>query len=247
MIPLELTDGETKFDRAEAPLSIFLEWAERARTENSQQRLYVAQAPLNRLPKPMQDDLPTPELVTRTGKGDVYDASIWLGVAPTYTPLHRDPNPNLYLQLAGRKVIRLLEPDAGQAVFDGVQVALGSKVSSRFRGEEMMKGREKTLLEASIWSSNTTQEGEKIEGFEETLDAGQSMFIPEGWWHSVKSVGTGCTGSVSPPTFDFIRMQLSVTSTTRGSVRGLVVTPTPRANSALQPTPSDLFRSSYNE
>ncbi|KAL8757662.1 MAG: hypothetical protein Q9199_002043 [Rusavskia elegans] len=197
MIPLELTDGETKFDRAEAPFSIFLEWAERARTEIPQQRLYVAQAPLDRLPKPMRDDLPTPELVTKTGKGDLYDASIWLGVAPTYTPLHRDPNPNLYLQLAGRKTIRLLRPDAGQSVFDGVQAALGSKASSKFRGDEMMKGQEKTLLEASIWSSEPIGDGEEIKGFEATLDGGESMFIPQGWWHSVRSVGTGCTGSAS--------------------------------------------------
>ncbi|KAL8673235.1 MAG: hypothetical protein Q9168_002347 [Polycauliona sp. 1 TL-2023] len=197
MIPLELTDGETSFDRAEAPFSIFLDWAEQAKTERSQQRLYVAQAPLNRLPKPMQDDLPTPDLVTKTGKGDVYDASIWLGVAPTYTPLHRDPNPNLYLQLAGRKVIRLLEPDAGQGVFEGVQVALGCgcKTSSKFRGEEMMKGQERRQLEARIWSDGNREDGEGNVGFEVALEAGESMFIPQGWWHSVKSIGRECTGS----------------------------------------------------
>lgn len=201
MIPIELTNGETNFDRAEAPFSIFLDWAERAQAEAPQQRFYVAQAPLNRLPKPMQDDLPTPELVKKTGKGDVYeDASIWLGVAPTYTPLHRDPNPNLYLQLAGRKTIRLLHPVAGQAVFDAVQATLGSRTSSaKFRGDEMMKGSEKTLLEARIWPGENIEDGEEVVGFEATLAGGESIFIPQGWWHSVKSVGTGCTGSVSLP------------------------------------------------
>ena len=200
LIPVELNDGETNFDRAEAPFGIFLDWAERAGAEAPQQRFYVAQAPLNRLPKPMQDDLPTPELVKKTGKGEVYDASIWLGVAPTYTPLHRDPNPNLYLQLAGRKTIRLLDPVAGQAVFDAVQATLGSRTSSgRFRGDEMMKGQEKTLLEARIWLRGNIEDGEEVVGFEATLAGGESIFIPQGWWHSVKSVGTGCTGSVSLP------------------------------------------------
>ncbi|CAL8583817.1 hypothetical protein XPA_009434 [Xanthoria parietina] len=147
----------------------------------------------------MQDDLPTPELVKKTGKGEVCDdASIWLGVAPTYTPLHRDPNPNLYLQLAGRKTIRLLHPVAGQAVFDAVQATLGSRTSSaKFRGDEMMKGSEKTLLEARIWPGENIEDGEEVVGFEATLAGGESIFIPQGWWHSVKSVGIGCTGSVN--------------------------------------------------
>jgi hypothetical protein len=33
-----------------------------------------------------------------------------IGHPPTYTPLHRDPNPNIFVQLAGEKVVRLLAP-----------------------------------------------------------------------------------------------------------------------------------------
>ncbi|KAL8763406.1 MAG: hypothetical protein Q9184_000794 [Pyrenodesmia sp. 2 TL-2023] len=193
-IPLEFTQ-EGVFRRAEAPLSIFLEWAAQA-SSDSPQRLYVAQAPVKQLPAPLQDDLPTPEIVTKAGKGDVYDGSVWLGIAPTYTPLHRDPNPNLYLQLAGRKVVRLLEPDGGQSVFAAVQVELGRQSSSRFRGEEMMKGEEKAVLESKVWPGDTFKNQVEISGWETTLEAGESMFIPQGWWHSVKSIGTGCTASV---------------------------------------------------
>ncbi|KAL8722542.1 MAG: hypothetical protein Q9225_001010 [Loekoesia sp. 1 TL-2023] len=188
MVPLEFTSPpsapdapseEAVFRRAEAPFGIFLQWAEQADTNNPQ-RLYVAQASLNRLPGLLQDDLPTPELVLKAGNGDVYDASIWLGIAPTYTPLHRDPNPNLYLQLAGRKVIRLLHPDVGHSVFAAVQAALGKKSSSRLRGDEMMKGQEKSLLEARIWRDKTAEHGTEVVGFEATLEAGESMFIPQG-------------------------------------------------------------------
>lgn len=201
-MPIELTlpalhpGDEATFERAEAPLAFFLEWAEQA-SSNSSQRLYVAQASVDRLPEPLRKDLPTPALVAKAGKGDIYDASIWLGMAPTYTPLHRDPNPNLYLQLAGSKVVRLLEPDVGQAIFTKVQATLRSGSSSKFRGNEMMQGQEKELLEAEIWSDNISSQETKKVGLEANLDAGQSLFIPQGWWHSVKSAGKGCTGSVS--------------------------------------------------
>ncbi|KAL8803940.1 MAG: hypothetical protein Q9200_006025 [Gallowayella weberi] len=215
MVPIELTrpaihpDGEAIFERAEAPLGIFLGWAEQAKADSSQ-RLYVAQASIDRLPELLQKDVPTPELVARAGKGDVYDSSIWLGVAPTYTPLHRDPNPNMYLQLAGRKVIRLLDPDVGRSVFARVHATLGSRSSSKFRGDEMMKGQEKRLLEAEIWSHNTTCPDDDILGFEAELDAGQALFIPQGWWHSVKSVGTGCTGSEDPRSEQLAAVQIAI-------------------------------------
>ena len=201
LVPLELTSPPltpntgSVFQRAEAPFSIFLQWAGQADAD-SPKRLYVAQASLDRLPKPLQDDLPTPELVAQAGSGDVYDASIWLGVAPTYTPLHRDPNPNLYLQLAGHKVARLLQPEAGQSIFATVQAALGTNSSSRFRGDEMMRGQEKDILEAEIWHGRTPVRSGDIGGFEADLESGEVLFIPQGWWHSVKSIGKGHTASV---------------------------------------------------
>ncbi|KAI4191342.1 MAG: hypothetical protein L6R41_000129 [Letrouitia leprolyta] len=188
MIQLEFTSSElasdstSMFHRAEAPLNIFLQWAAQANSKTLQ-RLYVAQAPLHRLPKSLRDDLPTPELVLQAGKGDIYDASIWLGIAPTYTPLHCDPNPNLYLQLAGHKVIRIVPPDVGQLIFANVQSALGKPLLNRFRGDEMMKGREKDLLEAKIWHQEVVAhdgDGGALVGSETHLEAGESMFIPQG-------------------------------------------------------------------
>ena len=157
-------------------------------------RIYIAQASLTDLPMAMRADLPTPELVLKTGKGDVYDSSIWLGQAPTYTPLHRDPNPNLFVQLAGRKVVRLYEPRAGNAVFSKVQEAIGGSASATMRGEEMMQGQEKELLEKEVWS-----DGEDTMGgaWQAELETGDALFIPKGWWHSVKGLGEEINGSVN--------------------------------------------------
>ncbi|KAK1068743.1 hypothetical protein LTR12_003553 [Friedmanniomyces endolithicus] len=157
-------------------------------------RVYLAQASIHDLPRALRDDLPVPELVLKSGKGDVYDSSIWIGQAPTYTPLHRDPNPNLFVQLAGTKVVRLFRPDAGRAIFAKVQETIGGNASATMRGDEMMQGAEKKALESEVWDDDT--DSGRI-GFEAEVRSGDGLFIPKGWWHSIKGTGDGMTGSVN--------------------------------------------------
>ena len=119
-------------------------------------------------------------------------------MAPTYTPLHRDPNPNLFVQLAGSKRVRLLEPAAGDAIYERVKLEVGQEGkegSKAFRGEEMMKGKESEVLEKAVWFG---EQGDGVEGgFETEVRAGDGLFIPQGWWHSIKGIGKGVTGSVN--------------------------------------------------
>ncbi|KAI9767223.1 MAG: hypothetical protein M1840_005823 [Geoglossum simile] len=198
MIPLELTSGKDKFQRFQAPLSMFVEWVWRASTSDVTDRLYLAQAKISDLPQRLKDDFPAPAYVTRAGKGDIYDTNLWIGLAPTYTPLHRDPNPNIFVQLAGTKIVRLFEPDVGVDIFKRVQREVGTNASAVFRGDEMMVGQERELLEDQVWgdrAGNNTTSG--VLGHEAQLDRGDGLFIPSGWWHSIKGVGEGITGSVN--------------------------------------------------
>lgn len=216
-VPLELTqsstpsqkldngDGEsttvdTSFQRFYAPLSLFLDWTRSDQTQSA--RLYLAQCQLDDLPPALRDDLPTPDLVSQAGRGDVYDTNIWVGIPPTYTPLHRDPNPNLFVQLAGKKQVRLLAPDVGMRVFSRVRMELGQSAgqdAASFRGEEMMRGRERSLLEEAVWGNGHFR-GQALlpqdAGYDAVLEAGDGLFIPKGWWHSIKGVGDGITASV---------------------------------------------------
>lgn len=201
IVPLEYTRLPGKahnvtFHRAKAPLSIFLTWAKIANVD-AVERFYLAQASVSTLPGELRRDLPTPSLVAHAGKGDVYDTNIWMGVPPTYTPLHRDPNPNLLVQLAGRKAVRLLTPDDGRRIYAEVQESIGSMGSAAFRGDEMMKGDEKALLEARVWDDSGQHGSADAVGFEARLGCGDGLFIPQGWWHSVKGIGDGITASVS--------------------------------------------------
>lgn len=232
-VPLELTttssDGDTQLDetfrRFHAPLSLFLDWtrsvdllsSDRAQGTASAApsvRLYLAQCQLLDLAPPLRADFPIPAYVSEAGKGDVYDTNIWIGMPPTYTPLHRDPNPNIFVQLAGAKHVRLLAPGAGLAIFDRVRTQIGEKGGARnaaIRGEDMMRGSEKELLERAIWgkgfesidseqldmAATQNRESEVKYGYEAIVNAGDGIFIPKGWWHSIKGVGDGITASVS--------------------------------------------------
>jgi len=115
-----------------------------------------------------------------------------MGIPPTYTPLHKDPNPNLFVQLASSKRIRLFEPATGFKIFRDVQLRIGQHGSASFRGYEMMEGPERDALDEAVWGSTV-----KGEGYEAMVGPGDALFIPRGWWHSIKSVGNGVTASVN--------------------------------------------------
>ncbi|KAF4971108.1 hypothetical protein FSARC_1999 [Fusarium sarcochroum] len=157
--------------------------------------LYIAQSSLTDLPPALQEDVPTPELVQRVGKGDVYNSSVWLGTEPTYTPLHRDPNPNIFCQLCSNKVIRLMAPRVGDILFSQVQRRIQKQSNSRIRTEEMMQGDEREALYDAVWGAGPLPTGT----YEADLGPGDALFIPNGWWHSVKSKGTNghLNGSVN--------------------------------------------------
>jgi hypothetical protein len=214
-VPLELTESTStdttsepddrateihSFRQFHAPLTLFLDWMRTAESTPQSTRLYLAQCQLLDLPPVLRADFPTPELVVRAGKGDVYDTNVWIGHPPTYTPLHRDPNPNIFVQLAGEKVVRLLAPTDGQAVFGAVRRQLGksgSREAAAFRGEEMMQGRERALLDEMVWGTPVSAGSDAGVGFEACLGPSDGLFIPRGWWHSIKGVGGGVTASVS--------------------------------------------------
>ncbi|KAI9735267.1 MAG: hypothetical protein M1834_001858 [Cirrosporium novae-zelandiae] len=199
-VPLELIqkkpskDGQLTFVQLHAPLKVFLDWTRSpSAAKSSGQNLYLAQAQVMDLSQELQAALPTPNFVKEAGRGDVYDTNIWLGLGPTYTPLHRDPNPNLFVQMAGTKIVRLVEPILGREIFRRVQTKLGVNASSVFRGEEMMQGKERELLEEEVWGMDVDAEN----FYETRLGRGDGLFIPKGWWHSLRGIGEGIIGSVN--------------------------------------------------
>ncbi|KAK8062807.1 cupin-like domain-containing protein [Apiospora hydei] len=181
-------ENQTRFSQFTAPIGLLSKAMEfNAQQKDSKmryKRLYIAQMPINELPPELQLDLEAPKLLRCPATPcDVYNTSIWLGLEPTYTPWHRDPNPNFFMQLVGQKTLRLLPPGPGGNVFMQVQNAIGSASNSRIRGTEMMEGPERAALHDAVWGVDAPKDVQ-----EATLGPHDCLFIPKGWWHSVKSV-----------------------------------------------------------
>lgn len=183
-VPLELT-GDAQFEPCRGPLSLLIRHM--TSLQESDLNLYLAQCSLEDLPSELSEQLPMPDLVYRIGKGDVYGSSLWMGRPPTYTPFHRDPNPNLFVQLAGTKVVRLMAPNVGQRVYKRV-----GKGDANLRGDEMMVGDERAKMDEEVWGEGAD---EPSEGWEAKLQSGDGLYIPLGWWHSVRGVDEGRMGA----------------------------------------------------
>lgn len=185
LVTAEASTSNT-FERIELPLYIFLQYlASPPPPTAGLPNLYLAQFSLLDAVPALRPSLPTPNLVTDAGRGDIYATNLWLGRSENInTPLHKDPNPNLFVQLAGKKRVRMFEPDVGKEM---IGVAGGGRWRSE---EEMMLGGEKKRIEEVVW-------GEASKGWEVEVGPGDGVFVPKGWWHAVKGVGEGVGGSVN--------------------------------------------------
>ncbi|PWW80277.1 Clavaminate synthase-like protein [Tuber magnatum] len=187
--------SEGKFLQNYTPFAKLLEDISFAGPRDRSITTYLAQCPINEIPE-LMDTLPTPQYI-HAGKGDIYNVNLWMGhAALIVTPLHKDPNPNLFVQLAGTKRIRLFEPATGR----GIMQRFGGGVK-RFRmPDEMMDGKHKGILEKVVWGEDEAEDEAEdgVPGFEATVGPGDGLFIPKGWWHAVRSVGEdGAVASVN--------------------------------------------------
>ncbi|KAK6514379.1 hypothetical protein TWF506_008775 [Arthrobotrys conoides] len=145
---------------------------------------------------------------------DIYTTSIWLSRSSplpeyqTHTPLHRDPSHNIFLQLSSSKRIITIPPQLGSKIFGYLhrnQRLSSTDPRGRIR-DGLLTFKESSVLDRVIWGCEDEEEEGgmdevemevvkllekcKDQVFETVVERGEAVFIPEGWWHSVKSVAT---------------------------------------------------------
>lgn len=97
----------------------------------------------------------------------------WFGPAGTLTGYHIDWIDNILAQISGRKRVWLVPPSASHAMYPSRKYDYRSTLSE---------------VEPNTWDPKRHPLFANVNPTEITLEAGEMLFIPRGWWHRVQSL-----------------------------------------------------------
>jgi ribosomal protein L16 Arg81 hydroxylase len=129
--------------------------------------------------KILDDTGQLPEFITALDtKGGSH---LWIGPQGTITPVHHDENGLLHLQIKGRKTWKLISPFSTPDMYNNISVFTPVDLQNiDYDKYPLMK---------------------RVKIMEITVEEGEAMFVPVGWWHNVVSEGVSI--SLSFTTFDY--------------------------------------------
>ncbi|RPA71890.1 Clavaminate synthase-like protein [Ascobolus immersus RN42] len=183
--------GSGKFTQSHLPLTLYFHLLSSTtlnRSSGVPSFLYLSQHPI---PNALKPDTPAPALAF-VGRGDIYATTMWAAYTKNVlTSLHWDPNHNVFLQVAGRKRFRLIKTDVLQGGAGMTELKDETDGMERWVwGEGDEQGQELGMEEKAEVDG-------KVDVFEVEVKAGEGLFIPRGWWHSVRGGGNPLSHNVS--------------------------------------------------
>ena len=152
----------------------YLNYLEANEGGKSQETAYLAQ---NEVFQEVLKDLTIPRFcedpTLRVGEGKLYHTMLWLGPGGTVSPLHFDPMDNILIQLVGSKRVRLFSPDTTPLLYAGND---GNQYNTSAVDIERPDLDKYPLFQQASPPLDCS------------LDEGDALFIPQKWWHHVRSL-----------------------------------------------------------
>ena len=158
--------------RQTAPFDAFIDMISGASGNDAYLTAYNSAGNKAALAPLAQDVRPIAELLTRDG--DHPDGMMWIGPAGAWTPLHHDLTNNLIVQAVGRKRLILVPAAYAGRVYNRQHVF--SEVQDL---ESFDAGRFPNLG--------------GVHAYEVTLEPGEALFVPLGWWHQARALDFSVT------------------------------------------------------
>ena len=120
---------------------------------------------------------PIPAIIMESN-GVIEQMNLWMNIFPASTTLHYDANNNILVVLEGQKDVTLFSPSA-------TKFLKPAAAHNEYPNHSALTPEEADQLVDSLRTEAT--DTTDCLAYSVTLSAGDALFIPEGWWHQVRS------------------------------------------------------------
>src|SRR5690606_16747779 len=112
----------------------------------------------------------------------------WIGPKNTITGFHADSVNNMLAQIMGKKLVILSSTKSNKKIYPSKKFDLGAVLSE---------------VDLNNYDEKKHPEFKKVEFYSATLEPGDVLYIPKGWWHYVRSLDT----SISVNNFGYTKKE----------------------------------------
>ncbi|GBE82677.1 Clavaminate synthase-like protein [Sparassis crispa] len=218
VVPVEIGRDYTEADWTQKmmPWDEFLDSLGRDSNQEQRPTLYLAQHNLLKQFPALRDDMMPPDYVytspsptedfptyTPPANEDQLVLNTWLGPAGTISPAHTDPFFNFFAQVVGRKTVWLAPPSTTPSMYPYPPPSVSSNQARNPAANSTDPSMGNTSR-VDVFSDTAANHGDYPlfwdntvpQAMAVTLEPGELLFFPPGWWHAMRSEDTSFSVSM---------------------------------------------------